>query len=121
MRRDSSQNEVGWLYYTSVSVEEASIKVDPYPLSNNVAHRPCHDDIVVLILVKVEVFFHSRDKSIGNIRGIDLWNGSQTLACKRYIRLFTHLINIPSVPNVKSVRSNYKEGRLLEQGTFDSR
>jgi len=37
------------------------------PLSDDVANCPCNDDIIVLISVEIEVFFHSRDESVGDV------------------------------------------------------
>lgn len=48
------------------------MEVEIYPLSDNVAHCPRNDDVIVLIMVKIEVFFHPRDEGIGDIRGVNL-------------------------------------------------
>jgi hypothetical protein len=50
-------------------------KTISYPLPNNVADSPRYYDVVVLISVKIKVFFHARDESIGDIGGINLRNG----------------------------------------------
>lgn len=79
-----------------------------YQLSDDVAYRPGDNNIVVLIVVQVEVLLHARDESIGDVRRINL-TGKETSGDARKERTacsLTHLVNIPSVPKVKSVKSN---------------
>lgn len=43
-----------------------------YPLSDDVAHGPRDDDVVVLVLIEVKVFLHAGDEGIGDIGCVDL-------------------------------------------------
>lgn len=36
-------------------------------LSDNIPNYPGDDDVVVLILVQVEIFFHARDEGVGYV------------------------------------------------------
>lgn len=42
------------------------------PLSNDVPNSPSNNDIIILIPIKIEILFHTRDERVGDIRSIDL-------------------------------------------------
>lgn len=53
MRRNTSQDDVGW------------------PLTNDVAHCISNDNVVVLVTVKIEILFHSRNEGVGDVGCVD--------------------------------------------------
>jgi hypothetical protein len=59
------ERNVSFCYQTRITEKS-------YPLSNYVADGPRHNNIVVLILVKIEIFLHPRNESISDVRSVNL-------------------------------------------------
>lgn len=66
-------------------------------------------------MIKIEVFLHPRNESIGYIRGVNL--GMHELTGRGiilYVEVHpTHLISMPRVPKVKRVKSSYRQWRAV--------
>ena len=81
--------------------------INTYPLTKNISYCPWDDDPVVLVSQEIQIFLHSRYEGIRDVWGVDLSKYYRTIS-NVIRRTLTHLINIPSVPNVNSVKSNYR-------------